>query len=541
MNDSKIERSSLKTGDSCRWSRYANSAAEKFKRNRNLILLCLIATFAWGMVAHAYVFFHSSFSHDALNEFNAEALGNDWKIQLGRVFVPLYRFLVRSDITLPWLIGVLSLLYISAAVFMVVKIFDISSKYLTVLTAGILTVNITVIAQAATYMNDFDCNMLALALPVAAVYLWKKYERGFLLGIILVCLSLGLYQSYISVTITLILLYLIIRLLDGKTFQDTFRKGLKSVGMLIGGGALYFVSIKVISFATGITLKSGNYNSIDTILSMSLPEIIQTTIYGYFYTCYKLLTALSSYPAVFVGVIHVAMIAIAGLIILRRIFQKEIHVKEKVLTLALIALLPIGMNAVYTLTGGMSHDLMHYAVWLVYLFVLLIGWWAVDHFEMVKPALMHGQLVVLSLLVFIVLWGNVQTANKAYLKKDLEYEANLSLFTRIVYQMECCEEYVTGETSVVFVGRPDSLLDPLPGFEELYEEMTGEWNTYVLGAAGRNYYQAYFDYVLMNPAVIADTDTWNEMQTNSEVDEMPCYPEEGSIAIVDGVLVVKLG
>lgn len=71
--------------------------------------------------------------------------------------------------------------------------------------------------------------------------------------------------------------------------------------------------------------------------------------------------------------------------------------------------------------------------------------------------------------------------------------------------------------------------------------MTGEWNTYVLGAAGRNYYQAYFDYVLMNPAVIADTDTWNEMQTNSEVDEMPCYPEEGSIAIVDGVLVVKLG
>lgn len=519
---------------------YANDIMDKLRRNRNLILFCLIATFVWGMVAHGYIFFHSSFSHDSLNEFNATVSGNEWKIQLGRVFVPFYRFFVRGDLTLPWLIGFLSLIYISVTLFLVVKVFNIISRLLIALTAGILTVNITVIAQAATYINDLDCNMLALALSTAAVYLWRRYNKGFLFGMVSVCLSVGLYQSYISVTITLILLYLIIRLLDGETFSAIFKQGLKGIGMLLGGCALYLLSTKIVCTATGISLISGNYNSIDTVLTMSLPEIIYTAIYGYFYTCYKILTVTSTYSRVCVFVIHVAMIVIAGLMILCRIFQKEIHIKEKILTLVLIALLPIGMNTVYALTGGMSHDLMYYAIWLVYLFVLLIAWWTVDHLKTLRPNFKHGQLIILSFLVSITLLGNVQMANAAYLKKDLEQEANLSLFTRILYKMESCDGYIAGETPVVFVGTPDSLLEDIPGFESIYE-LTGCGNTYVLGAAERTYYQAYFDYILLNPAIMADSETWTQMQECDESASMPCYPEEGSVAIIDGVMVVKLG
>ncbi len=92
---------------------------------------------------------------------------------------------------------------------------------------------------------------------------------------------------------------------------------------------------------------------------------------------------------------------------------------------------------------------------------------------------------------------------------------------------------------MVFVGAPSAVLDKMPGFESLYS-MTGQGKMYVIGPTLRGRYVSYFDYVLMNPAVIADSETWNEMQTNSEVVNMPCYPEEGSVAIVDGILVVKL-
>lgn len=420
------------------------------------------------------------------------------------------------------------------------KIFEIHSKFLTVLIAGIFTANITVIATASTYIHDLDCNMLALLLAVFAVYLWRKYEKGFPYGMIPGCLSMGFYQSFVSVTITLILLYLIMYLLNGERFQAAIKKGVKSIGMIIGGGVLYFLAMKLVCFVTGVSLLSGNYNSVNTILSMQLPEILRTAIYGYLYTCYQILTVTSVYSKPVVFGLHITIIAIAGIIILFRIFKKEIHVKEKILTLILIALLPIGMNAVYTLTGGMSHDLMYFAIWLVYLFVLLIAWWTVNHFDTMIPILKVGQRVVITVLVFIILWGNVQTANAAYLKKDLEQSANLSLFTRIIYQMESYDGYITGETPVVFVGKPDSLLDEIPGFERIYE-ITGNGSGYVLGAAECRFYQAYFDYILLNPAIMADSKTWSQMQTRDEVIAMPCYPEEGSVEIIDGVIVVKLG
>ncbi len=514
---------------------------DKLQTNRKQIILCLVATFIWGLVAHAYMFFQSSFSHDSLNEFNSEAFGNDWRIQLGRVFVPAYRFIVRDDITLPWLIGVLSILYISFAVFLTVKLFDIHSNLFTILISGIFTVNITVIATAATYIHDLDCNMLALALATLSVYLWKEYNKGFLYGMIPLCISIGLYQSYMSIAITLIFVFLIMRLMDGERSEIVFKNGIKSIIMIIGAGALFFIAMKTICNITGISLVAGNYNSMDTVFSMSIPRIIYLTVKGYIRTCYKILTVTSAYPGEMVFVIHAIMIVMSGAIILCRVFQKEVKIKEKILMITLIALLPISMNVVYPLTGGMSHDLMDNAIWLVYLFVLLIAWWTAKRSDLLKrPIIRLGQRFAIISLVLVILCGNIQLANAAYLKKDLEEQANLSLFTRIVYQMEKSEGYVTGETPVVFVGKPDTLLDTIPGFERAYK-MTGSDNWYVLGAASRRYYQAYFDYILLNPAIMAEQEIWSQMQTHEKMKDMPCYPQEGSIAIIDKVLVVKLG
>lgn len=515
--------------------------ADFFERNRNGMFLCVIATFAWGLVTHAYIFLHSSFSHDSLNEFNAAVFGNAWRIQLGRIFVPAYRFLVREAITLPWLIGVLSLLYISAAVFLTVKLFGIRSRLLTALIAGVYTANITVTATAATYIHDLDCNMLALALAVLAVYLWKRFHKGFLYGMLPLCVSMGLYQSYLSVAITLVILYLVLQLLDGHPFAEVFGKGLKSLGMIVGAGVLYYLAIQLVCRITGLSLVSGTYNSMDSILSRPVPEILYTVVTGYIQVGYKLCTAVSAYPGGLVLAVHIVMVGISGAVVLFRIVQREIGVPEKLLALLLLALVPLGMNVTYILTGGMSHDLMQFAFWLAYLFVLLIAWWAVDRKLLRKPVLQYGQRCAAVGLVFVVLWGNVQTANAAYLKKDLEQQASLSLLTRIVYRMEDCPGYVTGQTPVVFVGMPDAALEnQVAGFERLYE-MVGNEIGYALGVAGQSYYQAYFDNVLQNPAVMADEGTWFRFRKDDRVAAMPCYPAEGSVGMLDGVMIVKLG
>ena len=56
----------------------------KIQANRSTFLVCMIAAFSWGLLAHAYVFLNSIISHDSLAEFNAVLLGNEFKIKSGR-------------------------------------------------------------------------------------------------------------------------------------------------------------------------------------------------------------------------------------------------------------------------------------------------------------------------------------------------------------------------------------------------------------------------------------------------------------------------
>lgn len=50
-------------------------------------------------------------------------------------------------------------------------------------------------------------------------------------------------------------------------------------------------------------------------------------------------------------------------------------------------------------------------------------------------------------------------------------------------------------------------------------------------------YEKYFMFMLGRPMVSADA---SEFENREEVLEMPVFPKEGSIAMIDGTLVVKL-
>lgn len=507
----------------------------KIQANRSTFLVCMIAAFSWGLLAHAYVFLNSIISHDSLAEFNAVLLGNEFKIKSGRVFVPLYRAIARGPITLPWLIGLLSLVYLGLTVFFMVKYFNLHSKWMIVLTSGILIANVTVIATASVYLHDLDSDMLALLFAVLAAYLWKRYEKGYLYGMIPAALSLGFYQSYISTTITLIIFDLLLFLIDGNSFQDTFKRGLRSIVMLIGGGVLYFISVKAVCLLSGIALASGQYNSLDASASMGLSEWVITLIRSYLKVFYVFLAAQTALPSTLSAVIHLIIGCLICALGLGWMIATKKHWAEKLLAVALAAVLPFGMNISYILSGGTSHDLMHFAVWLFYLLPLLMIQHLWKRFDWSKrPILRRGALIPYC-LVAVVLWGNVRLANGAYLQRELISNATQSLLTRIVYDMEHTEGYVPGETPVIFMQYPN--LEPIPGFEA--NHFNGFYPD-ALGAATDLYYQAYFDYVLLTPVNIADYDVWERMYENEEVLAMPCYPAEGSIQFIDGNLVVRM-
>ena len=514
---------------------WSDGLSREEERRRGL--LCLLFTFLWGLAAHAYGFFAGAFSHDMLNALYADGVENYWKLQLGRFLVVLYRRTIRGAAAMPWLIGLLSLLWIALAVWLMAKLFRVRSPWFLALIAGICTVNLTVIAMTGSYLYELDADMLAMLFAVVSVFLWDRYGWvGSLLGLFFLSGTLGLYQSYLSVAVTLLILCSLTALLRGDRFGTVLGKGLRSIGMLLLGGLLYFCMLKLLS-ARGISTDTGSYNSVSQAfqsgagLLSGLTAVYSELAASFFDPEFAFLTK----PAC---ILHILLAGMSMLLLVRVMLRKRMGFPEKVLFLVLVLLLPLGANLT-RLLGAQVHDLMKYAFWLLYLLPLLL---AFQESESCRTG--RSVRVLSALLAVMLLWNNVQTANTLYLKKDLESSATLSLMTRVLSAMEQNPDYIPGETPVAFLGVSEQLNQAVYGFED-YSRITGAESAGVIPAAHAEYYYnayaAYFRYVLNNPAVFCSWSRWNSLQDDPAAAAMPCYPAPGCMQMLDGILLVKLG
>lgn len=519
-----------------------NLLQQRSKSRIKELSVCLAMTFLWGVLAYGYGFFDNSFSHDSLNEFHGQIYGNLLKIESGRVFTPVYRWLFRGDITVPWLIWALSLIFLGLTLFLITRILRMESKWEIFLTAGILTANMTVTAIGVTYLHDLDCYLFSLLAAAAGVWLWQAHPRGWLPGGLCVALSLGMYQGFFCVAITLVVMVCILDLLDGKAFRCVFFRGLKALGMLALGGVLYILALRIIPGLAGTALRTGDYNTMDRMSQLTPALFLDLAVQAWKNTFYWLFRGVTEYPSwEGVKIIAMALTALCAAALGMGLASRRRGWPEKLLLLALGAVLPLGMNLIYVLNLGMIHELMIYAVWLFYLLALLLG----DHLAIALPKIRGiplGKLTrgLCGTLVLVLLWGNVRFANELYLKKDMEYDAYLSLMTRMVYRMEDHEDYTPGETPVCFVGLPENLNQTLPGFE-IQRLVSGADKTDVIWGQSRSRFWAYLNYVMGLPIQLAEEQTWNALQTDPQTAQMPCYPAQGCVAMIADVLVVKLG
>lgn len=520
-----------------------NVITEALERNKKQLYLSLAATFLWGLFAHGYAFCGNLVSHDSLREFHSEILGNEIKMGSGRIMTPIYRDLLGSDVTLPWMMGLLALLWIGLAVFLIVRLFRVESKVTAVLIAGVCATNIAVSSTTATYIHDLDSYMFSMLCAVVAVHIWRNHALGWLLGSVFIAGSLGIYQSFVFVAVTLAMLVCIFDLLDEKPFAKVFLNGIKAVLMLLLGGILYYLLMKVMLSLAGMELVGGEYNSLDRMTTLASVSIVGqvTSAYQDFFS--RLFNAYSGYPSILVKGGTLVLLIGCLIVVAAGLMGHKVRVAEKVLCAVLVLLLPLGMNMIHVLTVGKNHDLMTYPIWLFYVMALLLADWALRkwHPDRKFPeTILKGQRMLCLMLVFLILYGNVRFSNGMYMKKALEHEAYMSLMTRIVAGMERVEDYIPGETEVVIVGLPENLNEIMPGFKD-YWNVTGMTSPDMIYTGERSRFQAYFDYMMGLPIQLADGETWNESFQREAVMQMPVYPAKECMQVIDGVLYVKLG
>lgn len=516
---------------------------ERDRMDRTLLKKSMGFTFLWGLFAHAYGFLNFTISHDSLEAFYSGEEEIVWKISLGRCFVPVYRILTRGLLTMPWLIGVLALLWIGGAVYFIAELFQKRSGWFLILISGLMVVNPVVTSLTATFIHDLDVDMFALLMMVIAVYLWRNQKRGFLLGIPLIAFGLGLYQSYVSVAIVLICECLIMDLLEGKKGKEVIGNGRNGIFMLVSGGILYLVCVRVICGVLQLSVND-SYNSISQIGNLSIRSLLRGVFGSYYFLAENLLQPVSILGGeTAMCLVNVLLFLCAGGVLFWVLLRKGMGAFEKTLLILLGFLLPTGVNLSYILSGGILHTLMTYAACLVYGLALLIVEWYVSQMCEKKPDIVYLRKIMTA-LTLVVLWNDILVSNAAYLKKDVERQQMLSLMTRVVSEIETREDYVGGVdgTPLAFVGKIE--MREMPGFEMF----SGDGRTSGLNGLNeriqiKNYrdYGAYFQYILNEPVKLCGEAQCRELEEHEAVRSMPVFPEKGSIKMVEGILVVKMG
>ncbi len=425
---------------------------------RQRLLASFAAVFLFGLLAHGYAFTNFTVSHDSLNEMFLSgdiryAAGSvaDWKISLGRFLYPAYRTVFSGGAGTPWLSGVLSLVWVSLAVYLVSRLFSVDNALLLAVIGALFVTNVSYSALAATYIYDLDGDMLAMLLAVCS--------------------------------------------------------------------------------ASGVAL-DGGYNSLLSLGRMTpglLPEAVRST-YDTWARSTVRQPVFVPLPVTRAGHLLLAVLTLAAAA--RFLLRKRLPAVNLLLALALAALLPMGMNFSNFLgyAGMEAHDLMKYAFCLVYVFDILLLRQCLQ--SLPESRVFSGCAAISLALIAALVWGNVQTANALYLKKDLERQATLSRMTELCLRLDQAEGYVPGETPVVFIGLPSF---DTPEALGSVSQITGAWRNSTVGGG---YYAAYFSYILQTPIRIGSE---SELPEGAQPDAMPPFPAEGSICRAGDMLIVRMG
>lgn len=509
---------------------------------KKLFTTSVLLTLIFYTLANGYRSFHTLYAGDSLYMVYQNDAG--WEISLGR-FVQPFLVLLRGAITVPFLISVLTILWVSLSVFFVTDFLEIKKTISIALIAAAMSCNVTISSLNATFISYMDFYVLALFLSVFGVWLMKKEKLIYLIaGSLSLSISLGIYQSYICVSIALVMIHFLYKMPDFPSFKNLFAKAVKYLLSFMAAAIVYFVVWKIFQKIFDIwTADSyngmasiGDYSQtgLGSIIVMTYQNVLNHFIYPEtFITNAFRSISMSLFWTYLIRLCNIAVVLMILFSLIKVNIKAKTNLWQKMIQLLIIVLFPLGINIVCVISKGMEHSLMIYAFYFVYILAIKLTENLFSHSRNVQQTknIRVPWMIALS-AVMIVSWSNIVYSNQAYLRGNLQENAAQSIMTRIVYRIESREDYIPGVTPVAFAGTFENspcISDAEP-FNTLYLYGMGRTTMTYPGTD-----HAFLSYIL--------NVNMNLTQVNSQDEailRMPVYPAEGSIAYIDGILVVKI-
>lgn len=496
-----------------------------------------------GLLCHGYMFFNKLPNFDEMGSINGY-LGI--ATPSGRWALP-FAGILNGPFSSPAINGFLCALFLIASTFIISDTLQIKSK-LSTLCMGCVLISFPTITSSLTFMFTSFAYMLSLFLEVLAVWLavsdialFPKFQAAnpkafqclkFLISACLMATGLGIYQAYYQVACTVILIYGMQSLLSDD-LRLVWKKALKLFCLLIVSMGIYLVMAKIGCFFSGKEMSV-------TYGAGSVPELLANLPHA-LARCYR--DFASVFFSDFRGISHnlvVRLLITVSFLIGICLYEALLLKRHKNLLLGniLLLLFPIALEVIgFTMVSrGMDTLTVYsYALILVFPFAML----SLCDFK-VNPRILNFLYSCIMISSLLLTWQYAILANNVYTTMDLAKLEASSYYTTMVTQIKSLDHYST-ELPLCLLGT-NSEDETLYDLSAYYKgDVRGQMTCHrYINMYSRHYFLSVF--LGYDPQVInwQDFIPTADQQTCLTLQEMPCYPAAGSIAIINDTIIVKL-
>lgn len=498
---------------------------EKAKAYRTPLLASLI----FGLLAHMFAFTNKLVNHDEV----AGLLNKGMTLSSGRWGLDVLSC-IFPDFSMPWIYGILSIALIAASVCLMVRIFAIRSRFLQILLAG-LVVTFPSLTGTFTYMFTASAYAAAFFLAVAAVWLTDQEDwRCRLGGLLCMIFSLSVYQAYIAVAASLLVLILVRQVLLRQEPGRIIRKGCFFLGFLILSLGIYYGVTQLLLRISGTAFNGYAAANVGFRFS-SLPENLGRA-YRVFWNFFRTNTH-GIIPGEGALVVHRICAGASCALLLLWSWDNRKKPVTVLLLWGLLGLLPLAVNCMFLFTTPESiHTLVLYSFIAVYILMLLAVELLASAAERARLKALGKRLAaeLTALGMVFILVSNTYVSNQVYLNLHLKYENAYAFYTTLYADLKMTPGY-TRDTRVALLG---------DYFVPAYYEREFPEALSIQGADGfvpTDYSWSYFLGYYLGVYVAEPTpEEKAELLASAEYRQMPVYPAYGSIRTIGDVIVVKL-
>lgn len=507
------------------------------------IRVCILSGMIIGILTHLYMLTHKLPNWDDANNLAKFGSGD----YLGRWMLK-YLHPLGSEYSIPAVHGVLMIIFLTLAACFVLEIIQSKSMLAAVLVPAVM-VTFPSVACTMTFMFMAHTSGIAICMMCMAVYLLRRYKYGWIASAVLIIAALGVYQSYVSIAIALMLMGMLIDLFKGNSFKDTLLNGIKCVIVLLVSVGIYMALCHII-YPTIDNETYGGIGNMGNIAIADMPRLIGR--------CYKrFLEYFIWKPFDFVSktaqFMNILTCLLLGGTFVYLIWKEQIYkdILKCVLCVVLIGFMPLAVAFVYFMAPEAEYSmLMLYAYVMIYVLLLAFielcmqewqnedskGWQ-----QLAQYAVVYGSAVVIAISAYT----DYLITNQAYMRMEISKERVTSYFNRIIASVESQDGFQNGD-AVAFIGEFYYVDNPSPVEKEsldvlgtdILRSMSGVAleNGLLTSGVRNNFIRTYIGFEMKDLSqqeqqLIVESQAYKTM---------PVYPQAGSIQKINDVWVVRL-